>query len=83
MLFGDSARIERLEQRLRRQEQLLEELARKAGIDVTALRASTDLSAEEQLLLSSGRKIHAIKEYRRRTGAGLREAKDAVEAAER
>jgi ribosomal protein L7/L12 len=31
-------------------------------------------------LARAGRKIEAIKEYRQRTGAGLKEAKDAVEA---
>jgi ribosomal protein L7/L12 len=31
-------------------------------------------------LVRTGRKIEAIKEYRQRTGAGLKEAKDAVEA---
>jgi len=40
------------------------------------------LSLEEELLrlLRNGEKIEAIKCYRGRTGAGLREAKDAVEA---
>ena len=34
-------------------------------------------------LIRSGKKIEAIKIYRQRTGAGLKEAKDAVEALER
>jgi ribosomal protein L7/L12 len=34
-------------------------------------------------LLSRGQKIQAIKLYRQRTGAGLKDAKDAVEAMER
>jgi ribosomal protein L7/L12 len=34
-------------------------------------------------LLAEGRKIGAIKAYREETGAGLKEAKDAVEAIER
>jgi ribosomal protein L7/L12 len=33
--------------------------------------------------LSAGKKIEAIKLYRQRTGVGLKEAKDAVEAMER
>ena len=37
----------------------------------------------EQELSSAGRKIEAIKVYREETGAGLKEAKDAVEAIER
>jgi ribosomal protein L7/L12 len=39
--------------------------------------------AEIFALLSRGQKIPAIKLYRQRTGAGLKEAKDAVEAMER
>lgn len=34
-------------------------------------------------LIQSGQKIKAIKQYRERTGSGLKEAKDAVEALER
>lgn len=47
--------------------------------------ASSDeqLRAEVQHLLAAGQKIHAIKLYRERTGAGLKEAKDVVEAWER
>jgi ribosomal protein L7/L12 len=39
-------------------------------------------SAEATRLLQSGQKIQAIKAYRVATGAGLKEAKDAVEALE-
>lgn len=38
------------------------------------------LHAELQALLSEGRKLEAIRLYRERTGAGLMESKDAVEA---
>ena len=38
------------------------------------------IEAELLAVLESGRKIEAIKLYRERTGAGLKEAKDAVEA---
>lgn len=41
------------------------------------------LLAELQALVSEGRKIEAIKRYREATGAGLAEAKQAVEARER
>jgi ribosomal protein L7/L12 len=34
-------------------------------------------------LIRTGQKIEAIKQYRERTGSGLKEAKDAVEALER
>ncbi|MGZ0171786.1 MAG: ribosomal protein L7/L12 [Planctomycetales bacterium] len=39
-----------------------------------------DLEEEIRQLLGSGNKIQAIKFYREKTGAGLAEAKDAVEA---
>jgi hypothetical protein len=38
------------------------------------------LADEVQALLKQGRKIEAIKLYRERTGAGLKEAKEAVES---
>ncbi len=39
-----------------------------------------EIEAEVLAILENGRKIEAIKLYRERTGAGLKEAKDAVEA---
>ena len=42
-----------------------------------------DFDAELRSLLADGRKINAIKRYREETGAGLTEAKQAVEALER
>ena len=44
--------------------------------------STDDANLESQLqdLLAAGRKIEAIKLYREHTGAGLAEAKDAVEA---
>jgi ribosomal protein L7/L12 len=42
--------------------------------------SDSELDNEIASLLASGRKIEAIKVYRRHTGAGLKEAKDAVEA---
>ena len=39
-----------------------------------------DLAAQVLTLMAEGRKIEAIKRYRERTGAGLKAAKDAVEA---
>jgi ribosomal protein L7/L12 len=49
------------------------------GVDPTP----GDLEDRVRSLLSQGRKIEAIKEYRGATGAGLKAAKDAVEALER
>jgi ribosomal protein L7/L12 len=48
-----------------------------------ALRVDDDLAARVRSLTEAGRKIEAIKLFRERTGAGLKEAKDAVEAIER
>jgi ribosomal protein L7/L12 len=42
--------------------------------------ASEQFASEIRALLSEGRKIEAIKRVRERTGIGLKEAKDAVEA---
>jgi large subunit ribosomal protein L7/L12 len=42
--------------------------------------AGPEFEAEVLNLVASGRKIEAIKVYRERTGVGLKEAKDAVEA---
>ena len=39
-----------------------------------------DLEGRVRTLMAEGRKIEAIKVYREATGAGLKEAKDAVEA---
>ena len=43
----------------------------------------TNFENELRALMAAGRKIEAIKQYRAATGAGLAEAKDAVEALER
>jgi hypothetical protein len=42
-----------------------------------------DIEAELRMLLSEGQKIEAIKRYRQHFGAGLKEAKDAIDALER
>ena len=42
-----------------------------------------DFESELKSLLAEGRKIEAIKLYRDHAGAGLKEAKDAIEALER
>jgi hypothetical protein len=41
------------------------------------------VAAQLAVLIAAGQKIEAIKLYRERTGVGLKEAKDAVEALER
>ena len=47
------------------------------------LAAGADPGGPEAALLRAGRKIEAIKSLRERTGLGLKEAKDAVDALER
>ena len=42
--------------------------------------AGTDWMTEVRRLKQSGKIIHAVKLYRERTGVGLKEAKDAVDA---
>jgi ribosomal protein L7/L12 len=44
------------------------------------MRVDDDLEGRVRLLMDEGQKIEAIKLYRGRTGAGLKESKDAVEA---
>ncbi|MFC6061625.1 ribosomal protein L7/L12 [Streptomyces ochraceiscleroticus] len=72
--FSDS-RAKRLERRLRETERRLDLLLAHHGIadDRPEL-------AEVDDLLRRDRKIEAIKRYRQLTGAGLAEAKEAVEA---
>src|SRR5262249_3636310 len=48
-----------------------------------ALRVDDDLVARVRSLMEGGQKIEAIKLFRERTGAGLKESKDAVEAIQR
>ena len=52
-------------------------------ITVTVDRRSVEISAQVQALIRQRQKIVAIKEVRAATGLGLKEAKDAVEAAEK
>jgi large subunit ribosomal protein L7/L12 len=70
---------------IRRLEAQVGYLYRHLGLDPAAAipAAAGAVDADVAQLISSGRKIHAVKLYRERTGAGLAEAKDAVEAYER
>ncbi|HEV2969527.1 MAG TPA: ribosomal protein L7/L12 [Pirellulales bacterium] len=60
-------------------DELIEKLARGAPRPADAS-GESDFEQEIVSLLEQGRKIAAIKVYRERTGAGLKEAKEAVEA---
>ncbi|NYE35256.1 ribosomal protein L7/L12 [Nocardioides cavernae] len=77
------ARLAALEQRVARLEGQLAQLAATPAGAVAAAAAdvATDgWMGEVRELRRSGKTIQAIKVYRERTGVGLKEAKDAVEA---
>lgn len=82
---ADRSRIADLELRVARLEAQLAQLAQLAqsgsgapGAPVAA--AAESWMVEVERLKRSGKVIHAIKLYRERTGVGLKEAKDAVDA---
>ena len=80
---ADRTRIAELEKRVARLEAQLAQLAATPAGAVAAAAATAatdDWMVEVQALSRAGKKIHAIKIYREHTGAGLKEAKDAVEA---
>jgi len=72
-------------QRLRTLETQVAYLFRHLGLDPAAAvpAAAGGIDADVAQLINSGRKINAIKLYRDRTGAGLADAKDAIEEYER
>jgi ribosomal protein L7/L12 len=75
--LGSSAtdrRLTRVDRRLARVERKLDAIADRLGVAVV----EPEL-AEVTALLRQGKKIEAIKAYRESTGAGLAEARDAVE----
>lgn len=89
MAFGDE---KNLEARIQRLEKAVETLYRQAGLSFSADPGSatssgdgySDSAAPEQdpellELVQRGKNIQAIKRYRDLTGAGLKEAKSAVE----
>lgn len=86
-MFGDwkaHARIDALTRRVATLEALVERLAGASGLpasELEELRDASDhgLTADVRRLVAEDRTIEAIKEYRRATGAGLIDAKNAVE----
>ncbi|KAA6221619.1 hypothetical protein CP973_06225 [Streptomyces albofaciens JCM 4342] len=74
---GD-ARHKTLDRRLRRIDRKLDLIMEHLGIEETGPEGMAEIDA----LLLKGRKIQAIKRYRELTGAGLAEAKEAVERRE-
>ena len=70
----------RSESRLARLERRVDAIAAHVGLPPEPVPAGMD---EVLALLADGRKIPAIKRYRELTGAGLREAKEAVDEIDR
>jgi len=70
-LSGSKAEIERLRKRVEILETRVDNLMKNAGFDVT--KPVSDASEEVMELLLTGRKVEAIKAYRRATGAGCQE----------
>lgn len=79
---SDAENIAELQRQVRRQGELIDALYRQLGFG--QLDAAGIPTAENDPLMidaiNSGNLIVAIKIYRERTGVGLKEAKDAVEA---
>lgn len=87
-MFGRAAQqqkqIETLQAHIRRLENLVDELGARAGVsDAELLRlrdqVGPQLPGESRRLVAEGKPIQAIKAYRVHTGAGLKEAKDAID----
>lgn len=83
IMFGITAlhrRIDSLERRLRRQEAVMTELARRLDVDLTT---SDPLApaAEERRLVAVGKSVRAVKHHRERTGSRLIEATEAIKGA--
>jgi ribosomal protein L7/L12 len=77
---ANDRRVNRLERRLARMEQKLDAIAGHLGVAVAEPgRPQLADLPEVRKYLQEGKKIQAIKAYRESTGAGLKEAKDAVE----
>ncbi|WP_134774519.1 ribosomal protein L7/L12 [Ornithinimicrobium flavum] len=78
-------RVDHLTHEVRALQDLTSRLADRAGVDAAELeRMRADsrpgITPEVRDLVARGQHIAAIKAYRQQTGAGLKEAKDAVEA---
>jgi large subunit ribosomal protein L7/L12 len=83
---SDQENIEELQRQVRRQGELIDALYRRLGVgqlDAAGIPTETGDYPEVVDAINAGNKIQAIKAYRERTGLGLKEAKDAVEALER
>lgn len=88
-MFGRTALQQKQIDHLRRQvhelEGLVGTLAERAGVGEAELRSLRNANGAQipqrcRALVAEGRVIEAIKEYRVQTGAGLKDAKDAIDA---
>lgn len=77
-MSGSQAEIERLKKRVEALEIRMDNMMRMAGHDIPKPEAKS--SDEVMECLSAGRKIEAIKIYRRETGASLKDAKEFIES---
>ncbi|HIY22985.1 MAG TPA: hypothetical protein H9837_01560 [Candidatus Brachybacterium merdigallinarum] len=74
-----------LKEQVRDLESLVDELAERAGLnryEVAKIREDRAgrIPEECKQLVADGKVIQAVKVYRERTGAGLKDAKDAIDA---
>ncbi|CAN5311455.1 hypothetical protein BH11ACT5_BH11ACT5_06970 [soil metagenome] len=79
----DSERIDELERQVRRLDEIVAILSRRAGVgqlETAGMLAADGAYPDVIAAIDSGKLIDAIKLYREHTRVGLREAKDAVEA---
>lgn len=88
-MFGEKrqlqTRIDSLTREVRVLEDLVARLAHRAGVgpaELATLRGDTHpgITPEVRSLVAQGKTIAAIKAYRIETGAGLKDAKDAIDA---
>jgi large subunit ribosomal protein L7/L12 len=77
-----TVRVQTLEARVKRLQRGLDSVAEHVGFTLPESTVGSP-SAAVLAFLDQGRKIEAIKQYRVETGAGLKDAKEAVEAFER
>jgi len=76
----DQENIAELQRQVRRQGELIDALYRHFGLGLLDAADPTGTPADVLEALAAGNTIEAIKRWREHTGAGLKEAKDAVEA---
>lgn len=83
-MFGSGqlrAQVDRLEERVRIQQEVINALCAKVGVDPVAVDPISQVDAAERALIVEGKPIQAIKHHRERTGSSLKQAKDAVDRA--